>query len=69
MVRSLAFVAAFLLLLTTGGVYSRKQTAGRAEPQIEEVTSKQLERVLAEKDFVAVFWCKCLLAFVQCAPM
>lgn len=29
-----------------------------AEPVIEEVTAKQLERVLNEKDFVAVFWCK-----------
>lgn len=28
------------------------------EPIIEEVTAKQLERVLAEKDYVAVFWCK-----------
>lgn len=28
------------------------------EPVIEEVTAKQLERVLAEKDYVAVFWCK-----------
>ncbi|XP_072157617.1 uncharacterized protein [Bemisia tabaci] len=27
-----------------------------AEPVIEEVTAKQLERVLNEKDFVAVFW-------------
>lgn len=29
-----------------------------SEPVIEEVTAKQLERVLNEKDFVAVFWCK-----------
>lgn len=29
------------------------------EAVIEEVTAKQLERVLNEKDFVAVFWCKC----------
>lgn len=26
---------------------------------IEEVTSKQLERILNDKDFVAVYWCKC----------
>lgn len=31
----------------------------KEEPVIEEVTAKQLERVLNEKDFVAVFWCKC----------
>lgn len=29
-----------------------------AEPVIEDVTAKQLERVLNEKDYVAVFWCK-----------
>lgn len=28
------------------------------EPTIEEVTAKQLERLLAEKDYVAVYWCK-----------
>lgn len=28
------------------------------EPTIEEVTAKQLERILAEKDYVAVYWCK-----------
>lgn len=30
-----------------------------AEPVIEEVNAKQLERLLNEKDFVAVYWCKC----------
>jgi hypothetical protein len=30
----------------------------KEESVIEEVTAKQLERVLNEKDFVAVFWCK-----------
>jgi hypothetical protein len=36
-------------------------TAGKVKDEsvIEEVTAKQLERVLNEKDFVAVFWCKC----------
>lgn len=29
------------------------------EPVIEEVTQKQLERILQEKDYVAVYWCKC----------
>lgn len=29
------------------------------EPVIEEVTQKQLERILAEKEYVAVYWCKC----------
>lgn len=35
-----------------------------SEPVIEEVTAKQLERVLNEKDFVAVFWCKFSLVIV-----
>lgn len=28
------------------------------EPIIEEVTAKQLERILGEKEYVAVYWCK-----------
>lgn len=31
---------------------------------IEEVTSKQLEKLLADKDYVAVYWCKCGLMLV-----
>lgn len=30
----------------------------QTEPIIEDVTAKQLERVLNEKDYVAVFWCE-----------
>lgn len=30
----------------------------KEESVIEEVSAKQLERVLLEKDYVAVFWCK-----------
>lgn len=43
-----------------------------SEPVIEEVTAKQLERVLNEKDFVAVFWCKfsqLCFVFVQCGDV
>lgn len=29
-----------------------------SEPIIEDVTAKQLEKILNEKDYVAVFWCK-----------
>lgn len=32
----------------------------KEESVIEEVSAKQLERVLNEKDYVAVFWCKYL---------
>ncbi|XP_073978532.1 hulk isoform X2 [Rhodnius prolixus] len=32
------------------------ESAKQAEPVIEEVTAKQLERILQDKDFVAVFW-------------
>lgn len=33
------------------------------EATIEEVTSKNLERILLEKDYVAVYWCKNLPDF------
>lgn len=33
-------------------------SANQHEPTIEEVNAKQLERILAEKDYVAVYWCK-----------
>lgn len=38
---------------------NRPIPAKEVEPVIEEVTAKQLERALNEKDFVAVYWCKC----------
>lgn len=33
-------------------------SAPAPEATIEEVNAKQLERILAEKDYVAVYWCK-----------
>lgn len=47
---------------------SARGSAGKqkeAEPVIEEVTAKQLERLLNEKDFVAVYWCKCSITRVM----
>ncbi|XP_044757511.1 uncharacterized protein LOC123315746 isoform X1 [Coccinella septempunctata] len=44
----------WLLLVVT--LASAKRAPSAQESVIEEVTAKQLERVLAEKDFVAVFW-------------
>ncbi|XP_059049759.1 uncharacterized protein LOC131844810 isoform X3 [Achroia grisella] len=45
------------LLLLAGAATARKSPAApKHEPQIEEVTAKQLERVLEDKDFVAVYW-------------
>jgi hypothetical protein len=37
---------------------SSSSASSAAEPTIEEVTAKQLERILADKDYVAVYWCK-----------
>lgn len=37
---------------------SSPTTPNAHEPTIEEVTAKQLERILADKDYVAVYWCK-----------
>ncbi|XP_051174999.1 uncharacterized protein LOC127290468 isoform X2 [Leptopilina boulardi] len=39
-----------------GGDYARASSQREADPVIEEVTAKQLERLLNEKDFVAVYW-------------
>lgn len=41
--------------------------AAAKEAFIEDVNAKQLERMLAEKDYVAVFWCKCRFTFIQSA--
>lgn len=32
--------------------------AAAPEATIEEVSAKQLERLLEDKDYVAVYWCK-----------
>lgn len=32
---------------------------------IEEVSAKQLERLLQDKDYVAVYWCKCAGGEIQ----
>ncbi|XP_045765517.1 uncharacterized protein LOC123867504 isoform X7 [Maniola jurtina] len=52
MARWVPALAALLVVVAA----ARKAPPPRAEPQIEEVTAKQLERVLDEKDYVAVFW-------------
>lgn len=39
---------------------SSPSVAVEHEPVIEEVTQKQLERLLQDKDYVAVYWCKCV---------
>ncbi|XP_026737291.1 uncharacterized protein LOC113500635 isoform X5 [Trichoplusia ni] len=55
MARWLKALAAVLLL--AAAATARKSPAPtKHEPQIEEVTAKQLERVLEDKDFVAVYW-------------
>lgn len=45
-------------LLLVAVVTAKRGPAAHHDPVIEEVTAKQLERVLADKDYVAVFWCK-----------
>lgn len=50
----------WLLLVTLATATTSKRAPSAQEPVIEEVTAKQLERVLQEKDYVAVFWCKYL---------
>ncbi|XP_047528761.1 uncharacterized protein LOC125065277 isoform X2 [Vanessa atalanta] len=52
------WVPALVALLLVSVVSAARKTVPppRIEPQIEEVTAKQLERVLEDKDYVAVFW-------------
>ncbi|XP_066902828.1 uncharacterized protein hlk isoform X1 [Halyomorpha halys] len=45
-----------LLLSAAAGGKKEKEPLPKTEPTIEEVTAKQLERILNENDFVAVFW-------------
>ncbi|XP_028043779.1 uncharacterized protein LOC114253198 isoform X1 [Bombyx mandarina] len=59
MARWPVILAAVLLLAAAAARKSPSAPAPpppRHEPRIEEVTAKQLDRVLAEKDFVAVYW-------------
>lgn len=67
--RGLVWLLLLVTLFTAGQIDAKKSSsssgkgddvkAGAKEPVIEEVTSKQLERLLNDKDFVAVFWCEC----------
>lgn len=45
-------------LLVAVSVCAAKKAPAPTDPVIEEVSAKQLERLLQEKDYVAVFWCK-----------
>lgn len=65
MARWLKALAAVLLLAAAA---TARKPAAKHEPQIEEVTAKQLERVLEDKDFVAVFWCKCGVVLTRLPP-
>ncbi|XP_061710948.1 uncharacterized protein LOC133520506 isoform X8 [Cydia pomonella] len=54
MARWLKALAAVFLL--AAAATAARKSPPKAEPQIEEVTAKQLDRVLEDKDFVAVYW-------------
>jgi hypothetical protein len=43
----------------SGLVESKKNPASQVDPTIEDITAKQLEKLLDQKDYVAVYWCKC----------
>lgn len=51
-----AAIACILFALASCPVSAKKPSS--AEAVIEEVNQKQLERILADKDYVAVYWCK-----------
>ncbi|KAJ8921401.1 hypothetical protein NQ315_003017 [Exocentrus adspersus] len=48
----------WLLLVALATAKRAPQPTQHQESVIEEVTAKQLERILADKDYVAVYWCK-----------
>lgn len=50
------FTGLLLLVAGLGPATAAKKDTNSAV--IEEVTTKQLERLLNDKDFVAVYWCK-----------
>lgn len=68
MARTLVALAALLLLAAAGADARKSAGARNVEPQIEEVTAKQLDRLLEDKDFVAVFWCKCRAGGIRPPP-
>lgn len=56
-------ISFFNFLIPYGDCAKKSSSPGPVEPPvaesvIEEVNAKQLERILADKDYVAVFWCK-----------
>lgn len=61
-VAALVFVLLALVSLPATVECAKKASGPSApevhEPVIEEVTQKQLERLLQDKDYVAVYWCK-----------
>lgn len=53
------FLILFAIPVECGSKKSSSSAAtSEHEPTIEEVSAKQLEKILAEKDYVAVYWCK-----------
>lgn len=58
MARSSWLLPLLALLAATGAVSAAKK-GKESESVIEDVNAKQFERLLEEKDYVAVFWCKC----------
>lgn len=61
-IAALALIFSILFAIPSNVECAQKKssppTSTAHEPTIEEVNAKQLERILAEKDYVAVYWCK-----------
>ncbi len=51
-----------LLLLCNAAAYAQPDSKieEKHEPLIEDVNARQLEKLISEEDYVAVFWCKCM---------
>lgn len=62
-----ALLAVVILLQLLGGKTEALTTKADV---IEEINAKQLENLLAESDYVAVYWCKCFVqCFLQCSSV
>jgi hypothetical protein len=53
------FALVCVIVSFSGLVDAKKSPAPSDTATIEEINAKQLERLLEEKDYVAVYWCKC----------
>lgn len=69
-IAALALIFLSLVAIPSAECANNKKSSASGSPvheaTIEEVNAKQLERLLADKDYVAVYWCKSLQRLAAC---